>query len=69
MYGAKLTSCICPKCERKHKLKIRWTGDGMPKKYCSQCKALLHCGMDIDFGGGSRSTCRKKSNHISGIST
>ncbi|UCF94632.1 MAG: hypothetical protein JSW39_10890 [Desulfobacterales bacterium] len=30
--------CLCPKCGRKHILKFPWTGRGIPRKYCPQCK-------------------------------
>ena len=36
-YGKK-TSCICPKCRRKHTMKMRWIGRGTPWKFCPACK-------------------------------
>lgn len=35
----KSTECFCPRCRRTHKMKIRWIGRGMPKKYCFECRA------------------------------
>ena len=32
------TKCICPKCGRKHKVKMRWIGRGVPRKFCPPCK-------------------------------
>lgn len=32
------TSCICPKCGARHRLKMLWTGRGMPRKFCPICK-------------------------------
>ena len=40
IYGPK-TRCICPKCGRKHKVKLRWIGRGVPKKFCQPCKVAL----------------------------
>lgn len=30
--------CICPKCGTTHKLKMLWTGRGVPRKFCPICK-------------------------------
>lgn len=32
------TECICPKCSARHKLKMLWTGRGIPRKFCPICK-------------------------------
>ena len=32
------TKCICPSCEKKHKTKMHWVGNGMPRIYCTKCK-------------------------------
>jgi len=34
----KKTECLCPKCGTHHRIKILWTGRGMPRKYCPICK-------------------------------
>lgn len=34
----KLVECMCPKCERKHKIKMKWTGRGVPRVYCRACR-------------------------------
>ena len=36
--GFKQTLCKCPKCGRYHKMKLFWTGNGTPRKYCHDCK-------------------------------
>lgn len=36
----KLTECICPMCGKKYKRKIFWTGNTIPRKFCSDCKDL-----------------------------
>lgn len=37
----KRTECVCPKCEKKHFLKIYYTGTGIPKKYCNLCNGYV----------------------------
>jgi len=32
--------CICPKCEKEHKLLIFWTGGCIPRKFCEECRKL-----------------------------
>ena len=32
--------CICPKCNKKHKHHIFWTGKGVPRIFCSICKSI-----------------------------
>ena len=32
--------CICHKCRRRHKKKLFWVGNGIPRKYC--CNCLFH---------------------------
>jgi len=34
----KLVECKCPKCEETHMVLINWTGTGMPKIFCPECK-------------------------------
>lgn len=34
----KSTDCICPKCGARHRVKLLWTGRGIPRKYCPICK-------------------------------
>jgi hypothetical protein len=36
-----IVECICPKCEAKHAMNFPWTGRGVPRKYCQQCKKSL----------------------------
>jgi Zn ribbon nucleic-acid-binding protein len=34
----KSTECVCPKCGARHKVKMLWTGRGIPRKFCPICK-------------------------------
>lgn len=38
LMGEKSTECICPKCGGRHRVKLMWTGRGMPRKFCPVCK-------------------------------
>lgn len=33
----KSVKCVCPLCSKTHKIRMFWTGNGTPKKYCRQC--------------------------------
>lgn len=33
-----MTTCICPMCRRKHKVKLYWTGNGTPRIFCHPCR-------------------------------
>lgn len=35
------TQCLCPKCGKEHRLKIFWTGRGIPRIYCHRCRELV----------------------------
>lgn len=39
---ARTTDCSCPRCGRKHKLKINWIGRGVPIKFCHNCNRRLN---------------------------
>jgi hypothetical protein len=41
----KKTECVCPKCGARHRVKLLWTGRGMPRKFCPICK---HYSISID---------------------
>jgi hypothetical protein len=43
--------CICPKCGIVHRMKLLWSGRGMPKKYCPACKNYVATIEPIDFCG------------------
>jgi transposase-like protein len=30
--------CICPGCGKMHVTKMRWTGRGVPRKFCQSCR-------------------------------
>lgn len=36
--------CKCPKCGKIHRLTMFWTGRGVPRKYCPQCKGKAEIG-------------------------
>ena len=35
---ADFIEAICPNCKRKHVVYIFWTGRGIPRVYCPECK-------------------------------
>ena len=39
--GKNSIRCKCPRCEIEHQTFIRWSGRGMPRVYCSTCRALI----------------------------
>ncbi len=43
--------CICPKCGTHHKMKLRWTGRGKPKKFCQSCKTFVTSIEQVEFYG------------------
>jgi len=36
--GKSSIECICPKCGIRHKMKLCWTGSGVPRKFCNACR-------------------------------
>jgi hypothetical protein len=34
-------NCVCPKCGSHHRMKLIWSGRGMPKKFCPPCKIFV----------------------------
>jgi len=40
--GKSWVACKCPKCEKIHKVKMKWIGNGMPRKFCKKC--ITHLG-------------------------
>ena len=36
-----LVSCICPRCRKVFEVFMLWTGRGIPRKYCVDCKAII----------------------------
>jgi len=34
----KTMSCKCPMCEDIYKRRMKWSGNGMPRKLCEKCK-------------------------------
>ena len=43
--------CVCPKCGIHHKMKLRWTGRGKPKKFCQPCKTFAMSIEEVDACG------------------
>lgn len=39
--GKGFVRCTCPKCSIHHSVYMLWTGRGMPRKYCPNCKPLI----------------------------
>jgi hypothetical protein len=39
--GKRFVRCICPKCTADHNVYMLWTGRGVPRKYCGNCKPLV----------------------------
>lgn len=39
--GKRFVRCICPKCAGDHNIYMLWTGRGVPRKYCGNCKPLI----------------------------
>ena len=44
----KSTECLCPKCGGRHRVKLLWTGRGMPRKFCPVCKHYANSINDND---------------------
>ena len=64
--GKSFVNCICPKCMVRHSIYMRWTGRGVPRKYCTACRpqvagydeAALHEAA-VSFAGHSRKRGRR----------
>ena len=37
----KWITCKCPRCNKTYKKKLFWVGDGIPLKYCKDCKKSM----------------------------
>ena len=48
--NAKPTKCICPRCGTIHKMRIYWTGNGTPRKFCHSCGILAQHPDFSEFG-------------------
>jgi hypothetical protein len=33
----RMTEAICPRCDKRHRMKIFWSGVGTPRKFCAGC--------------------------------
>jgi transposase-like protein len=34
-------NCVCPKCEAVHRMRLKWIGRGIPKKFCPSCRGKI----------------------------
>ena len=41
--------CVCPKCGSHHRMKLIWSGRGMPKKFCPPCKIFVSSIEQVDL--------------------
>lgn len=59
VYG-KMMNVICPKCQKTHKMRMLWIGNGTPRKFCQAClhnlNHKLSGGMD-DGSSFNRKAC------------
>ncbi|WP_319523082.1 hypothetical protein [uncultured Desulfosarcina sp.] len=39
--GKRFIRCICPRCRKTYNVYMMWTGRGMPRKYCADCKSII----------------------------
>ena len=39
--GKRFFRCVCPKCAEAHNIYMLWSGRGIPRKYCGNCKPLV----------------------------
>ena len=39
--GERPTEAVCPKCGRKHTVKMFWTGKGTPRRFCDKCRPYV----------------------------
>ena len=39
---AKMTDCMCPKCGKKYRRSIYWTGYTVPKIFCNVCRISIN---------------------------
>jgi len=44
----KSTECVCPKCGTRHRVKLLWTGRGLPRKFCPVCKHYATAIHDVE---------------------
>jgi transposase-like protein len=36
--GCAYVKCVCPRCDKVYKRMIQWSGHGMPRYYCNNCR-------------------------------
>lgn len=40
--GKQFIRCICPRCRKTFNAYLMWTGRGIPRKYCTDCKVAIN---------------------------
>ena len=61
--GKSSTACKCPKCGEDHRAFLQWTGRGVPRIFCADCRPLVAGIDDLEnqcSGGGMARGSRKK---------
>jgi len=43
-----MTECLCPLCECKHSVLLFWTGRGVPRIYCRNCREIINLGFNLN---------------------
>lgn len=67
--GKCFVSCLCPRCNIRHNVYMLWTGRGIPRKYCVNCKPLVSGYDDAAIYEASISTpgqSRKRGHRLEG---
>ena len=54
--GKGFVRCRCPRCSSHHRVYMLWTGRGVPRKYCVNCKPLISGYDDAAINEASIST-------------
>lgn len=49
MLKSRKVKCKCPVCSKIHICFMKWTGRGMPRKYCDNCKSTISPFSHSDF--------------------
>jgi Zn ribbon nucleic-acid-binding protein len=41
LISKRFVRCICPRCRKTFNVHMMWSGRGMPRKYCADCKVIV----------------------------
>ena len=47
------TTAKCPKCDALHEVYIQWTGRGMPRIFCGNCRPVVAAFCEINGTGSA----------------